>query len=311
MKKWMLFIIGMLILLMNMGIASAQQAGLLPVTYQRFERGIMIWRGDTGHIWAIGINGTYINYPASSYGNLPNNAITAPAGFFTPIMGFGKVWGNHQSVRDLLGYATSEESSTNALYQQVMPTNVVFLTLGEFTYQLEPDTRWVAGTLTNTANITNFTISPTTPQANGTITVNWATQGGEFVMIELHDATTGRLLGSPVVGLSGATTLTLNNASRITVTVWVLKTSQGANAYQRLAFQSQTLTVTGGTGTVTNPPATGQCTLVGNVYTVQRGDTLYRIARRCGVSVDAIVSANGITNRNRIYTGQRLIIPAR
>ena len=309
MKKLMIFIIGMLILLMNMSIASAQQAGLLAVTYQRFERGIMVWRGDTGHIWAIGINGSYINYPASSYGNLPNNTITAPAGFFTPIMGFGKVWGNHQSVRDMLGNATSEESSTNALYQQVMPTNVIFLTLGEMSYQLEPDTRWVANRLTNTANITNFTITPTTPQANGTITVNWASQGGEFVMIELHDTTTGRLLGSPVVGLSGATTLTLNNASRIAVTVWVLKTSQGANAYQRLAYQSQTLTVTG--GTVTNPPTTGQCTLVGNVYTVQRGDTLYRIARRCGVSVDAIVSANGITNRNRIYTGQRLVIPTR
>ncbi len=309
MKKLMIFTIGMLILLMSSSIASAQRGGLLAVTYQRFERGIMIWRADTGHIWAIGNNGSYINYPANIYGNLPNNTITAPAGFFTPMMGFGKVWGNHQIVRDMLGYATSEESSTNANYHQIAPTNVVFLTLGDMSYQLEPDTRWVAGALTDSARITNLSITPTTPQANGTITVNWASQGGEFVMIELHDATNGRLLGSPVVGLSGATTLTLNNASRITVTAWVMKAAQGANAYQRLAYQSQTLTVTG--GTVTNPPATGQCTLVGNVYTVQRGDTLYRIARRCGVSIDAIVSANGITNRNRIYTGQRLVIPSR
>lgn len=47
----------------------------------------------------------------------------------------------------------------------------------------------------------------------------------------------------------------------------------------------------------------------GHVYTVRYGDTLYSIARRFGVSVQAITRANGITNPNRIYVGQRLIIP--
>ena len=46
------------------------------------------------------------------------------------------------------------------------------------------------------------------------------------------------------------------------------------------------------------------------MYTVQRGDTLYSIARRHGVSVWDIVSANGITNPNLIYPGQQLRIPA-
>jgi len=46
------------------------------------------------------------------------------------------------------------------------------------------------------------------------------------------------------------------------------------------------------------------------VYVVRRGDTLSAIARRFGTTVSAIVAANpSITNRNRIYIGQRLIIP--
>jgi LysM repeat protein len=48
----------------------------------------------------------------------------------------------------------------------------------------------------------------------------------------------------------------------------------------------------------------------GFYYTVQRGDTLSRIAWRYGTTVQAIVQANGIVNRNLIYYGQRLWIPS-
>ena len=44
-------------------------------------------------------------------------------------------------------------------------------------------------------------------------------------------------------------------------------------------------------------------------YTVQRGDTLSKIARNYGVTVDALVKANKIQNANRIYAGQVLCIP--
>jgi LysM repeat protein len=49
----------------------------------------------------------------------------------------------------------------------------------------------------------------------------------------------------------------------------------------------------------------------GTVYIVQSGETLYSIANRYGMSVWAIARANGITNPNLIYVGQRLAVPAR
>lgn len=44
------------------------------------------------------------------------------------------------------------------------------------------------------------------------------------------------------------------------------------------------------------------------IYVVQRGDTLYSIARRYGSTVDAVKAANGLVNNN-ISPGQQLIIP--
>lgn len=44
-------------------------------------------------------------------------------------------------------------------------------------------------------------------------------------------------------------------------------------------------------------------------HVVQRGETLFSIARQYGVSVDAIVQANNITNPNRIHAGTPLLIP--
>lgn len=54
--------------------------------------------------------------------------------------------------------------------------------------------------------------------------------------------------------------------------------------------------------TPTPPPAPTR-------YVVQRGDTLYSIARRFGVSIWQLVSLNNIPNINLIYVGQVLIIP--
>ncbi len=49
--------------------------------------------------------------------------------------------------------------------------------------------------------------------------------------------------------------------------------------------------------------------LADSSYVVQRGDTLYSIGRRYGVSVWEIARANGIADVNRIWVGQVLRIP--
>lgn len=57
-----------------------------------------------------------------------------------------------------------------------------------------------------------------------------------------------------------------------------------------------TATVGGGTG--------------GTTYTVRSGDTLFTIAQQFGVTTQAIISANNLTNPDRLSIGQQLIIPA-
>ena len=44
-------------------------------------------------------------------------------------------------------------------------------------------------------------------------------------------------------------------------------------------------------------------------YTVQRGDTLWNIAKKFGSTVDGIARTNGIEDKNKIYPGQKLYIP--
>lgn len=51
-------------------------------------------------------------------------------------------------------------------------------------------------------------------------------------------------------------------------------------------------------------------TQVGNAtYTVQPGDTLYRIGLKFNIAPNTLANANGVVNPNLIYVGQRLILP--
>ncbi|MBD2872708.1 LysM peptidoglycan-binding domain-containing protein [Paenibacillus arenilitoris] len=45
------------------------------------------------------------------------------------------------------------------------------------------------------------------------------------------------------------------------------------------------------------------------IHVVQRGDTLYRMSQRYGVTVNEIAAANGIDNQNALVVGQSVIIP--
>ena len=72
-------------------------------------------------------------------------------------------------------------------------------------------------------------------------------------------------------------------------------------ANPNLIFVGQRLTIPTGEASIS---PTG-----GRIHIVQRGENLYRIGLRYGVSVQAIAQANGIINPNQIFVGQKLIIP--
>lgn len=58
-------------------------------------------------------------------------------------------------------------------------------------------------------------------------------------------------------------------------------------------------------------PAAAQTGSTGpTVHEVAWGENLYRIALHYGVSVDAIVAANGLSGPDRVFAGQQLVIPS-
>src|SRR4029077_2921839 len=46
-------------------------------------------------------------------------------------------------------------------------------------------------------------------------------------------------------------------------------------------------------------------------HTVERGDSLYRIAQEYGITTDALIQANGLTDPRALEVGQILMIPGR
>lgn len=62
--------------------------------------------------------------------------------------------------------------------------------------------------------------------------------------------------------------------------------------------------------TATTTPAPTVVPAKNITYTVQLGDTLASVARKFGVSASAILQANGISNADLIWVGQKLLIPA-
>ncbi len=61
--------------------------------------------------------------------------------------------------------------------------------------------------------------------------------------------------------------------------------------------------------TAVKPAVSASPSAVGKSYTVQRGDTLYGIARKHGISVSELTELNDISPNKAIYPGDRLTVP--
>ena len=130
-------------------------------------------------------------------------------------------------------------------------------------------------------------------------------------------------LMSPATAVSGTgvlATITFKakaaGVAAITLTSVTLSSDQAQPIAKTLMSGSVTVLPTGApTATPTTPPSgtpTATPTPYPGVsfpYVVQWGDTLYGISAKFGVTVNAIVAANGLANPNLIYVGQVLTIP--
>ncbi len=103
-----------------------------------------------------------------------------------------------------------------------------------------------------------------------------------------------------------------------TVTVFTRSRPHYALQHNDIYVDDASLVVAGAAGPTTGdspaPAPTSAPTAVptpvsGFRYVVQRGDNYYRIARRFGVTVQAIYAANNVANPNLLYAGSVLIIP--
>ncbi len=91
-------------------------------------------------------------------------------------------------------------------------------------------------------------------------------------------------------------------ASQYGVSMWAIAQANNISNPSML-YAGQVLVIPGSSAPSTGGPAQTV------TYTVQRGDTLYRIAVRHGVSVSDVMAFNNIANANHIEVGQQLTIP--
>lgn len=95
-------------------------------------------------------------------------------------------------------------------------------------------------------------------------------------------------------------------ANRFGTTMDVLLSLNRDITNANVIYEGQRMVVPSGSGVPTTPPPAS-----GQVYTVQKGDTLRKIADRFNTTVDAILRVNPqIGNPNLIYTGQVINLPA-
>lgn len=97
----------------------------------------------------------------------------------------------------------------------------------------------------------------------------------------------------------GETLLTI--AQRYGVSADAIIVANGLSDPNHL-YAGQTLAIPGGASAAASRPAAG-------TYVVQPGDGLYRVALNYGVSVEALMAANGLSNPDQVYAGQVLVVP--
>lgn len=101
---------------------------LIPAAWQSFETGIMTWlNGEIVVFYTV--SDTYQGLPDTFVqGSDPETSTeTPPAGLFTPIRGFLKVWDGNSAVRNALGWASNLEAGTTATVQTFSNGRMIYV----------------------------------------------------------------------------------------------------------------------------------------------------------------------------------------
>lgn len=186
-------------------------------TYQQYENGFMVWRGDNAeirvYIGALAGDADSIGeltvYSARQYGSLPSQTFTPPAGRIAPIMGFGKVWGNIPSVRLRLGWAINPEQS-HTMTIRVRNGQVIGFTI--------PGNRWVSFHQGNQWMVGGV-IRPTPPPPNPTISPS-------DCFVPPYKPGSGITMGTSVVAVTAAPIM--NNPPPRGAQIGTLQVGEGA-----------------------------------------------------------------------------------
>jgi len=93
--------------------------GSRQAAYQPFERGFMVWLNNT--VLVFFPNGTSVYFMDTWGGEEIIVEEDPPAGLHQPVRGFGKVWTEHDFIREALGWAVAPEAGYTANFQQSVP----------------------------------------------------------------------------------------------------------------------------------------------------------------------------------------------
>lgn len=106
----------------------------------------------------------------------------------------------------------------------------------------------------------------------------------------------------------GAATITIVPAVQTPVAISPTTAVPGGPTTAATTAATTALTMAPTTGPTTAPTAVP--TTVRLVHTVERGDTLFSIARRNGTTVSALVAANGLASPETVLSvGRRIVVP--
>lgn len=104
----------------RLGLPTANEARVQGTT-QRFERGLMYWRGDTRTIYVLFFEqpGIWYSFADNWVEGMDIGGGPGPAaGQFYPTRRFGKVWREHDDVQRRLGYAVTADEQPIAIVLQ-------------------------------------------------------------------------------------------------------------------------------------------------------------------------------------------------